>query len=101
MWTELNDGVLQADYGSGFPVHSLTQRFYFDRQTGLLTRNDYIAVAASAGAKGANVVLKNGGANGVPYPERRLVKMTPQRYGWCLPVPNMVTIDVEKWRMYP
>lgn len=99
-WTELEGGVLQADYGPNLPVHSRTQRFYFDLQTGLLKRNDYIAVAASPGAKAANVVLKYGKSNDIPYPAQREVKITPQRYGWCLPAPNMVTIDVEKWRVY-
>ena len=99
-WTELKESALQADYAADLPVHSRTQRFYFDPQTGLLQRNDYIAVAASPGAQAANVVLKYANADGIPYPATRQVKMTPRRYGWCLPAPNMVTIDVEKWRLY-
>src|SRR5713226_714156 len=35
-WTELQDGVLQADYGPNLPAHSRIQRFWFDKQTGLL-----------------------------------------------------------------
>ena len=99
-WTELKDGVLQADYGLDLPVHSRVQRFYFDPQTALLKRNDYTAVAASPGANAANVVLTHQKFNDVPYPSQRRVKMTPQRYGTCLPAPNMVTIDVEQWRIY-
>jgi hypothetical protein len=98
-WTELTDGVLQADYGPNLPVHSPTQRFYFDRQTGLLKRNDYIAVAAAPDAKVANVILTNGSASAIPYPVKREVKLTPQQYGVCLPVPNVITIDVETWRL--
>ncbi len=45
-WTELSDGVLQADNGTNLPVHSRLQRFWFDRKTGLLRRNDYTPVAA-------------------------------------------------------
>ena len=99
-WTELTASTLQADYPADLPVHSRTQRFYFDPETGLLRRNDYIAVAASAGAQAANVVLRHAHANGVPYPATRQVKLTPRQYGWCLPAPNMVTIEVEKWRLY-
>jgi hypothetical protein len=99
-WTELKGSALQADYPANLPVHSPTQRFYFDPQTGLLQRNDYIALAASPGAQAANVVLKHGNADGIQYPATRRVKMTPRRYGWCLPAPDMVTIDVEKWRLY-
>jgi hypothetical protein len=99
-WTEIEDSVLQADYGPGVPVHSREQRFSFDPRTGLLKRNDYIAVAASPGAQAANVVLAHETSNGIPYPAERRVKITPVRYGWCLPAPDMVTIDVERWRIY-
>jgi hypothetical protein len=99
-WTEIEDGVLQADYGADVPVHNRSQRFFFDRRTGLLRRNDYNALAASPGAQAANVVLAHGLTGDVPFPSRREVKMTPHRYGWCVPAPNMVTIDVEKWRVY-
>src|SRR5438552_14090098 len=30
-WTELRDGLLQADFGTNLPVHSRLQRFWFDR----------------------------------------------------------------------
>jgi hypothetical protein len=98
-WTELTDGVLQADYGPDLPVHSPNQRFYFDRQTGLLKRNDYIAIAAAPDAKVANVVLAYANAGPIPYPVERVVKLTPERYGACLPVPDVITIDVESWRL--
>ncbi len=55
-WTELRDGVLQADYGTNQPVHSRIQRFWFDTKSGLLRRNDYTPVAADPNARVANVV---------------------------------------------
>src|SRR5437870_1499068 len=56
-WTELIDGVLQADYGTNLPVHSRIQRFWFDKNSGLLRRNDYTPVAAARDARAGNVVL--------------------------------------------
>jgi len=40
-WTELGDGLLQADFGTNLPVHSRIQRFWFDKKSGLLRRNDW------------------------------------------------------------
>jgi hypothetical protein len=99
-WTEIQDGVLQADFGPNLPVHSRIQRFWFDKQTGLLKRNDYTPVAAASDANASNIVFDYGIFNGIPYPSKRRVKMTPlQQYGWVLPFPDMVTIDVEKWQL--
>jgi hypothetical protein len=99
-WTELQDGVLQAEYGASLPAHSRVQRFWFDRQTGLLRRNDYTPVAATPDSLAANVVFEHGVSNGIPYPSKRRVKITPtQQYGWVLPYPDMVTIDVETWQL--
>jgi hypothetical protein len=98
-WTELGDGVLQADYGTNLPVHSRIQRFWFDRKTGLLRRNDYTPVAATPDVRVANVVFEHGVSNGVPYTSKRRVKLSPAQYGWVLPFPDFITIDVESWRM--
>jgi len=98
-WTELSDGVLQADYGTNLPVHSRIQRFWFDRSTGLLRRNDYTPVAATPSARVANVVFEHGMSSGIPYTSKRRVKMSLQQYGWVLPAPDFITIDVEAWRM--
>ena len=98
-WTELQDGVLQAEYGPNLPVHSRVQRFSFDKQTGLLRRNDYTPVAAARDTNVANVVFDYGVSNGVPYPSKRRVRITPQQYSWVLPYPDMVTIDVESWQL--
>ena len=98
-WTELADGVLQADFGSDLPVHSRIQRFWFDRKTGLLRRNDYTPEAATANARVANVVFEHGVSGGIPYTSKRRVKLTPQQYGWVLPAPDFITIDVESWRL--
>ena len=98
-WTELRDGVLQADYGTNLPVHSRIQRFWFDTRTGLLRRNDYTPVAATPNARVANVVFEHGVSNGIPYPSKRRVKMSLAQYGWVLPFPDFITIDVESWRM--
>src|SRR5205814_2277629 len=75
-WTELSDGLLQADYGTNLPVHSRIQRFWFDRHTGLLRRNDYTPVAAARDARAANVVFEHAVSNGIPYTSKRRVKMS-------------------------
>jgi hypothetical protein len=98
-WTQLGDGVLQADYGANLPVHSRVQRFWFDAKTGLLRRNDYTPVAADPNARVANVVFAHAVSNGVPYTSKRRVKTTPGQYGWVLPFPDFITIDVESWRL--
>src|SRR5207302_1604391 len=92
-WTELADGELQADYGTSLPVHSRIQRFWFEKTTGLLRRNDYTPVAAAADARVANVVFEHGVSNGIPYTSKRRVKLTPAEYGWVLPFPDFITID--------
>jgi hypothetical protein len=98
-WTELSDGLLQADYGTDLPVHSRVQRFWFDRKTGLLRRNDYTPVAATPSARVANIVFGHGVSDGIPYTSKRRVKTSLQQYGWVLPAPDFITIDVESWRL--
>src|SRR5712692_599263 len=98
-WTELHDGVLQADYGTNLPVHSRIQRFWFDRSSGLLRRNDYTPVAAARDVRAANVVFEHGVSSGIPYTSKRRVKMSMGQYGWVLPFPDFITIDVERWQL--
>ena len=99
-WTELGDGLLQADFGPNLPVHSRIQRFWFDRKTGLLRRNDYTPVAASRDTKAAHVIFEHGISSGIPYPSKRRVKMSLGQYGWVLPFPDFITIDVERWQLH-
>ncbi len=98
-WTELTDGLLQADFGTDLPVHSRIQRFWFDKKTGLLKRNDYTPEAASRDARAAHVIFEHGVSNGIPYPAKRRVKMSLGQYGWVLPFPDFITIDVERWQL--
>ena len=98
-WTELSDGLLQADFGTNLPVHSRIQRFWFDKKTGLLRRNDYTPVAASRDARAAHVIFEHGVSNGIPYPSKRRVKMSVGQYAWVLPFPDFITIDVERWQL--
>jgi hypothetical protein len=98
-WTEFRNGMLQADYGIDLPVHSRIQRFWFDTETGLLKRNDYTPVAADPNARVANVVFEHGVSDGIPYASKRRVKMSLEQYGWVLPFPDFITIDVESWRL--
>ena len=98
-WRELGDGVLQADYGTSLPVHSRIQRFWFDRNSRLLRRNDYTPVAAARDAQAAHVVFEHEVSNGIPYPSKRRVKISLRQYGWVLPFPDFITIDVESWRL--
>ncbi|TMC80247.1 MAG: hypothetical protein E6J06_14960, partial [Chloroflexi bacterium] len=81
-WTELHDGLLQADYGTNLPVHSRIQRFWFDTKTGLLRRNDYTPAAADPNARVANVVFEHGVSSGIEYTSKRRVKTTLNQYGW-------------------
>jgi hypothetical protein len=98
-WTELHEGVLQADYGTNLPVHSRIQRFWFDRSSGLLRRNDYTPVAAARDVRAANVVFEHGVSSGTPFTSKRRVKMSIGQYGWVLPFPDFITIDVERWQL--
>ena len=98
-WTELHDGLLQADYGTNLPVHSRIQRFWFDKNSGLLRRNDYTPVAAARDARAANVVFEHGVSNDIPYTSKRRVKISLGQYGWVLPFPDFITIDVERWQL--
>ncbi len=98
-WTELHEGVLQADYGTDLPVHSRIQRFWFDRNSGLLRRNDYTPVAAARDVRAANVVFEHGVFGAIPYTSKRRVKMSMGQYGWVLPFPDFITIDVERWQL--
>jgi hypothetical protein len=91
--------VLQGDYGTNLPVHSRIQRFWFDKNTGLLRRNDYTPVAASPDARAAHVIFEHGVSNGILYPSKRRVKMSRGQYSWVLPFPDFITIDVERWQL--
>src|SRR5437899_1274899 len=94
-WTELRDGVLQADYGTNLPVHSRIQRLWFDTKTGLLRRNDYTPVVATPDARVANVIFEHAVSSGIPYSSKRRVKLSLMQYGWVYPIPDFITIDVE------
>ena len=98
-WTELHDGELQADYGTDLPVHSRIQRFWFDRNSGLLRRNDYTPVAAARDARAAHVIFEHKVSNGIPFTSKRRVKISVGQYGWVLPFPDFITIDVERWQL--
>src|SRR5216683_5630761 len=98
-WTVLGDGILQADYGTNLLVHSRIQRFWFDTKSGLLRRNDYTPVAAARDVRAANVVFEHGVSSGIPYTSKRRVKMAMGQYGWVLPFPDFITIDVERWQL--
>jgi hypothetical protein len=95
----LAPGVLELTLPRGTPAHSLTQQFYFDAASALLTRNDYHPDVAVSDPRiwAANLVRRHGSSNGVPYPSRRRVKPRPGRRP--LPVPTFVSIDVSDWRL--
>jgi|SRR5579864_6824855 len=99
-WTELRDGVLEAHYPAELPVHSLVQRFYFDRD-GLLARNDYhpemLSVRDEAWA--GNVVHSHKYYEGIPYPAVRKVGPTLKPFGTNLSFIKMVGIEVDNWRL--
>ena len=56
-------------------------------------------VAAARDARAANVVFEHAVSNGIPYTSKRRVKMSLGQYGWVLPFPDFITIDVERWQL--
>jgi hypothetical protein len=95
-WTEVEDGILEARFPPYLPRHSEIQRFYFDRETGLLTRNDYVAEAVGSFAVAANVVLSNREWEGIPFPSRRRVTAR-ESDGSYSQFPILVGIEVHRW----
>lgn len=95
----LAPGLLEITLPQGIPVHCVTQRFHFEPESALLTRNDYHpdVVTADPNLWVANLVRRHDRWEGIPYPSRRRVK--PSRGGRSLPFPTFVSIDVEDWRL--
>jgi hypothetical protein len=56
-------------------------------------------VAAARDAKAANVVFEHSVSNGITYTSKRRVKLSLAQYGWVLPSPDFITIDVERWQL--
>jgi hypothetical protein len=96
-WSEIAQGVLQADFPSEIPTHSGRQTFIFDRQSGELKQHNYTAEIISKLATAANVVHAHLHADRVPYPSHRIV--TPMRssgkpLGW----PRLIEIHMRNLR---
>jgi len=97
-WREIEDGLLEARFPAHLPRHSEVQRFHFDRATGLLARNDYVAEVFGPWAWGANVVQEHKEWEGVPYPSRR--RVTPRKEdGSCKARPTMIGMQIADWRL--
>lgn len=97
-WTEIEDGLLEARFPAHLPRHSEVQRFYFDRKTGLLTRNDYTADVFGSWAQAANVVHEHKEWEGIPYPSRRRVTRR-ENDGSYRPLPTMIGMQISEWRL--
>jgi len=92
-WTEVNDGLLEAEFPPDIPTHSKVQRFYFDQTTGLIKEHDYTVDIMGNWAHVANVVDEHKLFNGVPVATRR--KVTPKlSNGKILNFPIMIDINV-------
>ncbi len=91
-----------AFWGNYALPHQLlrTDIVWTELRDGLLRRNDYTPVAASRDTKAAHVIFEHGVSNGIPYPSKRRVKMSLGQYGWVLPFPDFITIDVERWQLH-
>jgi hypothetical protein len=97
-WKEIEDGLLEARFPANLPRHSEVQRFYFDRNTGLLTRNDYTAEVFGSWAQAANVIHEHKEWEGIPYPSRRRVTRR-ENDGTYRPMPTMIGMEIADWRL--
>jgi hypothetical protein len=99
-WREVQDGLLEAQYPPGLPVHSRLQRFYFD-PTGLLVRNDYRPdfVASRGAVWAANIVLQHRTSREIPYAAVRRVSPTNGQFGKPSTWLKMVGIRVDDWHL--
>ncbi len=97
---ELAPDVLELTFPREWPVHSHTQRFYFDDH-GLLKRNDYHAnvVTSQERAWVANQVKEHRRSEGIPYPAVRRVTMAPKPMKPPTPGPTLVGIRMADWRL--
>jgi hypothetical protein len=99
-WREVGDGVLEARFPPHLPTHSEVQRFYFDRDTHLLTRMDYTAEVFGGWAKAAHIVEAHGESGGIPYPSRRRVwSRDPKGRPRTTRSPLMILLDVHEWQL--
>jgi hypothetical protein len=92
-WTELEFGLLQAEFPDSIPSHCKIQKFYFDTISGLLIRHDYTVDIFGKWAKVGNVVVEHSEFNGIPGDKRRKVtpRATKKR---LLKIPVMIDITV-------
>ncbi len=97
-WKELELGVLEAVFPDDIPTHNKIQRFYFDKETGLLLRHDYVVEVIAKAATPANVVLKHKIMSGIPVACKRLV--TPRTAsGKVLSKPVLLDITVHEFHI--
>ncbi|HUF53071.1 MAG TPA: hypothetical protein VMR52_04770 [Dehalococcoidia bacterium] len=97
-WSEVSNTTLEAKFPASIPTHSPVQQFQFDPQTALLRQHDYTAEVFGDWAHAANVVLKHGTSDGIPYPSKRWV--TPRRAdGTPRQFPLLVGIEITDWHL--
>ena len=93
LWTEIQPGILDAEFPENFPTHSKRQRFFFDSKTGLLTQHNYNADIITSLATAANVVKSHQNFHGINLPAHRIV--TPRKKnGEARNSPTLVEIIV-------
>lgn len=95
-WRETAPGILDADFPKSFPTHCRSQRFVFDRDTGLLHQHLYTPDIIGRFARAANVVVAHDRNQGIAYPSRRVV--TPRTpTGKPLGFPVLIDIQVHRY----
>jgi hypothetical protein len=73
VWTEITDGVLQAQFPDTIPTHNKIQTFYFDADTGLLRQHNYTVDIISPLATAANVVVSHEKSGSSIFAAKRVV----------------------------
>jgi hypothetical protein len=74
IWNEIQAGLMEAIFPKEIPTHNQRQRFWFDRDTGLLLQHNYTAEVISSLAKAAHVVLDHSESKGLKFTAHWMVK---------------------------
>lgn len=98
-WTELETGILQAEFPQSIPTHSRYQTFHFARTTGQLLQHDYTADIISKWARAAHVIEQHQ-SDDIAFPSRR--RITPRLInGKAASGPLLIDITVHEFRVSP
>ena len=97
-WKEVAAGQLKASFPEYIPTHNQTQRFRFDRLTGLLIQHDYTAEVIGRFAKAAHVVLDHSKIKGFSFTSHH--RVTPRSAdGRPLSGPTLIEIKIHDYHL--